>query len=241
MKGKTSDKLAQRRGNRQFEIIGEKVGGVLLPFFEREGAKLDEGDCTAVAYAVAEAFDKSKLSSELLVQYNLQPTHLAQHILATSPTVTIGFSAAATELYKRIINKSCTYIVEIASQVPSFTESSFAEVLKREDLIIERVDRILAELQKIREQLDPMIEAEHFEIEYRQSVAHNLDILQLIGADVSLANRRHKLSVAYITLSVAQNRHQPSGAKTVQGNSMQDEVENDIVSVNTAQPTPIVY
>lgn len=165
LKSKTSDKLAQRSGNRQFEIIGEKVGAVLLPFFEREGARLDEGDCTAVAYAVAESFDQSKLSSELLVRYNLEPGDLAQHILATSSTATVGFSTAATELYQRIIRESCTYIVEIASQLPSFTESSFAEVLKREDLMIKKVDLVLAELEKIREQLDPTIEAERFEIE----------------------------------------------------------------------------
>src|SRR5712691_7186394 len=85
-KSRTSDTLAQRRGQRQFETIGEKVGESLLPLFEIESARLGEGDRTAVALAVAEAFNKSKLSSELLVQRNLEPTELAKHVLTTQPT-----------------------------------------------------------------------------------------------------------------------------------------------------------
>jgi len=80
-KSRTSDALAQRRGQRQFETIGEKVGESLLPLFQSEGASLDEGDRTAVALAVAEAFNKSKLSSSLLAKYNLEPTELAKHVL----------------------------------------------------------------------------------------------------------------------------------------------------------------
>src|SRR5437588_12900478 len=83
-KAKTSDKLAQRRGERQFETIGEKVGESLLPLFVIEGAGLDENGRTAVAIAVAEAFNTSKLSSELLAERNLQPTQLAHYVLATA-------------------------------------------------------------------------------------------------------------------------------------------------------------
>src|SRR5216683_1017966 len=73
LKSKTSDILAQRKGNRQFEIIGEKVGESLFPLFEIEGASLNEYDRTAIALAVADTFNKSKLSSELLAKYNLEP------------------------------------------------------------------------------------------------------------------------------------------------------------------------
>ena len=75
-KGKTADVLAQRRGERQFESIGEKVGENLLPLFESEGARLDEGERCAIAYAVAETFNTARLSSELLAEHNLQPTTL---------------------------------------------------------------------------------------------------------------------------------------------------------------------
>lgn len=232
-KTRTSDVLAQRRGQRLFEAIGEKVGESLLPLFESEGSRLGESDRNAVALAVAEAFNKSKLSSKLLADRNLEPTMLEKHILDSHSAQTRDFSEAETALYQRIIKESCTYIVDIASQLPSFTEHTFAEILKREDKIIDKTNEILEELQRMRKQLDPMIEAEHFEILYRQAVARNLDILQLVGTDVSLANRRHRLSVAYITLSVAQKGH----SLLTTGKSsrrLQNEAEWAIVSVNTA-------
>ena len=67
LKSRTSDALALRRGQRQFDIIGEKVGESLLPLFEIEGIHFDEGSRIAVAYEVAAAFNKSMLSSALLV------------------------------------------------------------------------------------------------------------------------------------------------------------------------------
>ena len=120
-KARTSDALAQQRGRRQFEAIGEKVGESLLPLFEIEGARLDEGSRTAVALAVAEAFNKTKLTSALLAQHNLEPTELARHVLAAHPTATDLFSAAETAFYERIINESCGYMVDIASQLPTFS------------------------------------------------------------------------------------------------------------------------
>jgi len=205
-KAKTLDKLAQRRGERQFEEIGERVGESLLPLFENEGTNLDEGERIAVAEAVAKTLNQAKLSAELLAERNLQPEQLAHYVLALRPNATGEFSEAETALYQRMVQECCTYTVEIASQLPSFSERTFAEVLKRENQISVKVDRVLQVLSQISERLDPKVEAERFEIEYRRAVARNLDVLQLIGTDVSLPNRRHKLSVAYITLSVEQGR-----------------------------------
>ena len=66
------------------------------------------------------------------------------------------------------------------------------------------------------------------------AVARNLNVLQLIGADVSLPNRRYKLSVAYITLSVTQMQ---SFSPIIKHSSIQpyeDEPTQDIVSINAA-------
>jgi RecG-like helicase len=233
-KAKTSDKLAQKRGERQFEAIGEKVGESLLPLFESEATGLDESGRTAVAIAVAEAFNISKLSSELLAERNLQPTQLAHYVLAMAkPNATRDFSAAEEALYKRIIQESCGYIVDIASQLPSFTERTFAEVLKRENQILDKTNEILAELRQMRKNLDPMVAVERFEIEYRQAVARNLDVLQLFGADVSLPNRRHRLSVAYITLSVEQKIPAQSASIKLSLDDAQQDVENIIVPADT--------
>lgn len=202
LKAKTSDVLAAREGNRQFEKIGEQAGKTLIPLFEREGAQLDEGSKIAVAYEVAAAFDKSRLSSELLAKLNLEPTELARHILA-GHTIDSSFSEDEKELYKRIIQVSCSYIVDIASQLPAFTERTFAEVLQREEQLLAIARQLLDESRRIRESL-PTTNAGKFEGEYREAIVRKLDWLELFGTDVSTPSKRHRLSVAYITLSIEQ-------------------------------------
>ncbi|MFL5698561.1 MAG: NACHT domain-containing protein, partial [Ktedonobacteraceae bacterium] len=245
LKSRTSDALAQRRGQRQFDTIGEKVGESLLPLFEIEGAHLDEGSRIAVAHEVASAFNKSKLSSELLAKRNLEPGELARYVLAGHSIAAQPFSDAEKAFYQRIIEVSCAYIVDIASQLPAFTERTFAEVLKREDQLLARTDEILQEIRHVREQLNPVVATERFEIDYRLSIARKLDELQLVGADVSLPNRRHRLSVAYITLSVEQKSDQKIPllekneipAHPVVAEAPEDHQENissNIVSVDTA-------
>jgi len=161
-----------------------------------------------VAHEVAAAFNKSKLSSDLLAKRNLEPTELAKHVFAGHSIAAQPFSETERAFYQRIIEVSCVYIVDIASQLPAFTERTFAEVLKRQDQLLARTDEILQEIHHLREQLDSTVATERFEIDYRLSVARKLDELQLVGADVSLPNRRHRLSVAYITLSVEQKSDQ---------------------------------
>lgn len=241
LKSWTTDASAQRKGKRQFEEVGDKVAENLLPLFEIEGVHLDEGGRTAVALAVAETLNKSKLSSGLLAELNLDPTKLAKHIEKAHPTATQLFSKVEQDLYQRIIKESCIYIVNIASRLPAFSERTFAEVLKREDLLLNKSNQVLEELDKIRERLDPMAEAGRFEIAYREAVARNLDVLQLLGVDASSGNRRHRLSVAYITLSVAYSSSHLSEKEFYSQDEAvetstkpQDEIEKDRVSVNAA-------
>lgn len=201
---KTSDAFAKREGDRQFEKIGDKITKSILPLLKAEHINLDEGERNAIALEVASTLNKSRLTSDILLQQNLQPSQLEHYLLKINPNATRDFSAKGAALYERLIKEASVYIVDISSQLPSFTEHSFGEILEREDLILYKVDQVLNELHKMREALDPTNEMNRFEIDYRGAVTRNLDVLQLIGADVSLPNRRHKLSVAYITLSVAQ-------------------------------------
>jgi len=231
---KTSDTLAQRKGNRQFEDIGDKISENVLPLLKSENVQLDEGERRAVAIAVAETLNKSRLSTELLLKQNLQPTLLEQYLDAVNPNVTRGLSEAGTFLYQWVLQECCTYIIDISSQLPSFVEHSVGEVLKRENMIRVRVDQVLEELREIRKQLDPTDIVDRFEIEYRDAVARNLDVLQLIGADVSLLNRRYNLSVAYITLSVAQGSSFPSLMDISSSKSAEDDPSREIVTTDIA-------
>src|SRR5260370_42535866 len=62
VESRTSDALAQRKGARQFEDIGDKITEDLLSFLKSEGIHLDEGERKAVALAVAETLNTSRLS-----------------------------------------------------------------------------------------------------------------------------------------------------------------------------------
>jgi hypothetical protein len=62
---KMPDVLAQQRARRQFEAIGERVAESLLPIFEE--TSLDENSKQAVAIAVAQTVEESRVDSRLLI------------------------------------------------------------------------------------------------------------------------------------------------------------------------------
>ena len=158
------DRTTQRKALRQFEDIGEKVGESLLPIFEIDGSNLDEGSRTAVAIAVAETLNT--VSSAMLAQYNLAPTELATYLLK-NPQGTAHFSETENYLYKRIITESCEYIVDIASQLPAFTERTFAEMLKRDNHLLGIAKQTLEDVHDLRKQVDSLAGSPQFELEYR--------------------------------------------------------------------------
>jgi len=230
VKSKTGDLIAQQRAKRQFEAIGEQVAESLRPLFEYEGGDLDEGGRTAAALAVADTLNKSGIDAELLTQQNLEPTTLAAHLTAAHPDATNGLSEKETSLYQRIISESSQYIVDIASQLPNFTERTFAAVLKREDECLRVAKRILDEVLRIREDsrsINPEAEAARFEEQYRRGVIRQLDRLELFGLDLSTTSRRYGLSVAYVGLSVAKESSGRTAADVKQGRREEGQEEDE--------------
>ena len=68
VKLKCSDAIAQHRGERQFEVIGEKIAESLLPVFEIEGAKLNENGRKAVALMTAKTLNSAGITATLLLE-----------------------------------------------------------------------------------------------------------------------------------------------------------------------------
>lgn len=203
---KTKDVVARQRAKRQFEDIGEKVATSLIPIFEREGANLDEGAIAAVCSAVAKALSTGPVDLRLLFSVDLEPTRLAAHFKILAPREISHFSQDELDLFERVLSEASQYIVDIAAQLPAFTERTIAEVLKREGKLLDIASQLIDEVQRMRAgsmHANLELSAANFEIEYRRAVVRRLDELELFGADLSRASRRHRLSVAYITLSVA--------------------------------------
>jgi len=163
LKTRTADRIALQRAQRQFETIGERVGESLLPIFEVEGARLDESTRTAVALAVAQTLNTA--TSEVIAQHNFEPAEVAKLLLLNHPAQSYHFSDTEGRLYERIISESCEYVVDIASQLPQFTERTLAEILKREGQLITIAEKILQEVARMRAELNPEVEAARFELE----------------------------------------------------------------------------
>ena len=202
---KTPNIFAQRRGERQFYEIGENVAENLQPIFEHEGRSLDEGSRTAVALAVNDTLNQTAITADLLVQKDLSPTDLAAGWRKTNLQEVRLFSEKETSLYNRILDELAIYIVDIASELPHFTERTFAELLKRDRQLLDKADKVLEEIRHIRKAVgDPNEQAAQFEADYRLAVIRQLDELELFGVELSEASRRHRLSVAYVTLQAQQ-------------------------------------
>jgi len=205
LKSKGADIIAQRRGERQFEAIGEKVVENLLPLFDE--SSLTEDSKVFVAQEVAKTINQVNITSAVLAKSNLDPSELLKYFYDSNPEIISNFSKEQNDLYQYVLKESADYILDISSQFPHFTERTLCEILKRENLLIDRAEKILKEVRQIRKgsRLANIEEdLARFEEEYRRSVVRNLDTMELFGIDTSASNRKYPLSVAYVSLSVLQ-------------------------------------
>jgi hypothetical protein len=208
IKLKTTDLFAHRNGQRQFDQIAEKVAETLLPIFDLEGAKLDAAGKRAVSLAVGESFDHTALTAEMLARRDLDPVAIAKFVKENNPDAMRDFGIDERSLYDRIISESSQCIVDIASQLPSFSEKTFAQVLCRNTEILDIATQVLVEVRRIREaseRANADTDATVFEADYRKAVIRSLDEIELFGVDLSRASSRHSLSLAYITLSMQES------------------------------------
>ncbi len=233
------DAFAQKRGENQFENIGMRVAESLLPIFEVEGGPLDEGARNSVAATLADALNKAVITPKLLAEKDLDPTALQDTLKRlclmrqnTTRKMKLRFTI-------RLISECSQCIIDIASQLPQFTERTIAEVLQREGQLLDIAKKTLAEVERIRkasEQDNPEEKARRFEEDYRREVIRTLDKLELFGADLSEASKRHRLSVAYVTLSVQQKQTEKTPSPIDQADIEEAEEDADwsIVPVDEA-------
>jgi len=207
-KSKDKGLLEKRKAGMLIDNIGYRIVESLAPVFAREGAKLGENGRVNVACAVSATLDAAKITPEVLIERDLAPRKVLALLHESQPDTCASLDIDETAFYERMIEEASQQIVDVASQLDFFTERTYAEILQRERQILEAVDRMIADLEAIRQQTlrdDPRAAAVQFEEEYRRAVARNLDVLELFGANVSLASRRHSLSIAYVTLSVSRS------------------------------------
>ncbi|GHO79507.1 ATP-binding protein [Ktedonobacter sp. SOSP1-85] len=233
----TSNSITQRRAARQLEAIGENIAENFLPLFELEGHGLEESSQIAVAKAVSETLNN--ITSQIVLQNDLEPSKLTRYLLDKYPAQSYYFNDTEATLYQRIIAESCEVVIRIASQLPTFTEHTISEILRREGYLRSIAENILQEVLRLREQMNPRTETARFELDYRRAVAYKLDEVQLFGVDVE--RNAYKLSVAYVMLSLERKKralddsrikrkHKSESSNSITGHHL----DRDILSVDKA-------
>ena len=86
-----------------------------------------------------------------------------------------------------MIEEACQSIVDMAHQLPNFTERTFSELLRGNRVLVDAASRTLTELERIRSQAQSDQEAESvkFETDYRRAVGRNLNKMELFGVDLA--------------------------------------------------------
>lgn len=237
LKGKTSDVLAQRSAERQFDVIAEKSAANIIETINIEGRGISEERAETLVKIASKAVSQAVASPSLIVKNNLEPTQLLEHMLAVIDRagITETIEGIDQQILEEILFDASQHIVDIASQLPGFTETTFSEILKRENLLLERADKILEEIQRLHKSTRNITaEAAAFENDIRRDVARRLDELQLFGVDVSSSSKRYKLSVAYVSLMVEEVERNPSRKETNGSGEEGDEDVSEAVSVEDA-------
>ena len=132
---KTNDVIAQGSGKRQFEEIRDKVALSLLPIFNSIGDSISEERKIEIGQLAGAAINTLEISSELLVAKNLDPQQIETLLLQEArfpneENPLMNYNEEEMGLYKRVISEASQYMVDIASILPTFTEKTFAKVLK---------------------------------------------------------------------------------------------------------------
>ena len=194
----------QRQLKRQFDQIEERVTDRILRYLAHEFASLSENERNAAVLAVRDTFDKARLTDRVLFHQDLDPLYLERFLRRVVPDATRDLGESGTGLYDRLLPECCAYVISIITTLPRFSAVAFTEILRRESLLINAVDQVLARLPKQGDPAEPHDSA--FTTAYRRHVTTKWDRMNIFGADVSTKN--YPLSVAYVSLNVTSETFQ---------------------------------
>jgi hypothetical protein len=193
----------QRRAKALLQDLADRVVECLLPVFSEASGAADF-NLAAVAHEVRITLEATA-TVELFLEQSLNPRRITDALHAGRPLPERQFSAAEIAFYARATAEIVRYLVATAQDLPKFATAFASENLKRLDDVRANQQSTLAEVAQIRHTiwaLGPAARYESFEQDYRQAVVAALDYLELYGLELSREARRHRLSVAYIVLSL---------------------------------------
>ena len=203
----SSDKpLERRRLRRQFEAIGDRVVDEFSQVLELEFSDLPENEITAAALLAEEALEAARLTADDFAAADGDPRQIEARIReASRQKIEAAYlSESGDRFFDQLLREATNYLVELVVQLPPFQTAAAQESLRRESLLLERVDEVFRQMPRTPQFLggDSDRAAASFETEYRRALIRALDEVELFGLDLPEHRRRYNLNVAYISLSL---------------------------------------
>jgi hypothetical protein len=209
VRAKVSGELDQRSARRLFEDLEVPVAKKLGVLRQHEFAGMPDNEWSAGVLAVGDTLRRARFTDADIFAGDLDPLYLRRQIATGARGATRDLSEAGTALYDRLLTECCAYVVELTSTLPRFSVGAFAEILRRESVILQRVNEVLDRMPSPDAVRAGAARAEEdFAAAYRRQVVNRLDRLELFGVTVSESVRGYPLSTAYVSLSVASEKFQ---------------------------------
>lgn len=203
VQARVTDGREQRRLKRKFEEIEEAVTDQILEQLEHEFRGLADNEREAAVLAVADSFERAGLTDQVLFEQDLDPLYLERYVRGRAVGVTRDLGATGVGLYDRLLPEACAYVMATLTTLPRFQAGAFAELLRRESLILRQLEEVLDRLPRRVEGGEENGEAAAeaaFVTAYRRKAAERWDVLELFGTDAN--TRRYPLTLAYLSPKV---------------------------------------
>jgi hypothetical protein len=208
------DHLNRKSAERIFYRYGEKVAMSLRSRFDIEKRHPGALRLQKVLHAIQQTLD-ARLTATFFMSSALDPARIAAALSEHRPTLD-ALRPLEWALFDQVLDELVRCIVNVADKLPNFDAVQARLTLQQLDRLDKDVDDILRIVRRIERRGTADHKYGRFEKDYRQSIAINLNKMELFGADISTETRHHSLSAAYVSLYVEQLQ-----TKEVQGDSKQ--------------------
>ncbi|MDA2811429.1 NACHT domain-containing protein [Nocardiopsis sp. RSe5-2] len=196
---RVTDAMDRRRLQRRFDEFGDTIAQRVIDQLGHEFAGLPGNEREAAVLAVTDAFEHAELTDGSLFDQDLDPLHLERRIRRSRPQATRDLGEAAVGVYDRLLPECCAYAIATATSLPTFHADAFTELLRRDTMILQRLDKILRQMPK-HSASDGEGKEARFATAYRRKAAERWDRLELFGT--TARTRAYPLSLAYLSLNV---------------------------------------
>ena len=212
---KASNLLGRRQTSRLIDHMTDIVAAKLEPYLQAEYSTLPENERIAAIYAVRDTFAKGSLTDDDLFANDLNASYVDKYlrnVVPNMPKVAL-LSESASSFYDLLLRECCEYLVQVTTILPNFQPGILTQILRRETDITDLLVEVLARLPERQRGRG----TSEFEVDYHRQVRNRLDSMEIFGARLSPASRRYPLSVAYISLMVADADESFTGSARTHG------------------------